>query len=41
MKIDEFGENADWGKWTFLGGNLTCGNSEVKMGELGGHLLDP
>ena len=33
MRIDEFGENADGGKSTFRGGNLTWGNSELKMGE--------
>ena len=35
MRIDDFGENADGGKWTFRGGNLTWGNSELKMGENG------
>ena len=33
MIIDDFGENADGGKWTFRGGNLTWGNSELKMGD--------
>ena len=35
MRIDDFGENADGGKWTFRGENLTWGNSELKMGEMG------
>ena len=26
MRIDDFGENADGGKWTFRGGNLTLRN---------------
>ena len=33
MRINYFGENADVGKWTFCGGNLTWGNSELKMGD--------
>ena len=32
MKIYDFGGNADGGKWTFRGGNLTWGNSELKTG---------
>ena len=35
MRINDFGENADGGKWTFCVGNLTWGNSELKMGENG------
>ena len=37
MRIDDFDANADGGKWTFRGGNLTWGNSEVKTGEMGAH----
>ena len=33
MRIDDFGDNADGGKWFFLRGNLTLGNSELKIGE--------
>ena len=33
MGIYEFGEDADWGKWTCLEGNLTWVNSEFKMGD--------
>ena len=35
MRIDDFGENADEGKWTFRGGKLTWGISEFKMGKNG------
>ena len=35
MRIDDFGQNAVGGKWTFRGGNLTWGNFELKMGEIG------
>ena len=35
MRINDFGEKTDGGKWTFRGGNLTWGNSELKMGENG------
>ena len=35
MRIYDFGENADEGKWTLRGENLTWGNSEVKLGENG------
>ena len=35
MRIEEFGENADGGKWNFRGGNLTWGNSGLEMGENG------
>ena len=33
MRIDDFGEYADGGKWTFRGENLTWGNCELKMGD--------
>ena len=33
MRIDDFGGNADGGKWTFRGRNLTWGNSELRMGD--------
>ena len=39
MRIDDFRENEDGGKLTFRGGNLTRGNSEPKMGEMGDHHL--
>ena len=35
MRIDDFGEITNGGKWTFRGVNLTWGNSELKMGENG------
>ena len=35
MRIDVFGENADGGKWTYRGGTLTWGKSELKTGENG------
>ena len=35
MRIDDFGENADGGKWTFRGGNSTWENSELKRGNMG------
>ena len=33
MRIDDCRENVDGGKWTVRGGNLTWGNSELKMGD--------
>ena len=35
MRIDDFSENTDGRNWTFRGGNLTWGNSELNMGENG------
>ena len=35
MRIEDCVEKADGGKWTFCGGHLTWGNSELKMGENG------
>ena len=35
MNFDDFGENADGGKWTFRVRNSTWGNSELEMGENG------
>ena len=35
MRIVDFGEKADGGKWTFRGGNLTWGNFIQKMVENG------
>ena len=33
MRIDDFCDNADGGKWIFRGGNLTWGNSKLEMGD--------
>ena len=37
MRIYDFGENADEGKWTLRGENLTWGSYELKMVEMGDH----
>ena len=38
MRIYDFGENADEGKWTFRRENLTWGTLNSKWGKMGDHL---
>ena len=40
MRIDDFGGNADGGKWTFREGKLTWGTLNSKWGKMGGHHFD-
>ena len=40
MRIDDFGENTDGGKWTFCGGNLVLGGTLNSIREkMGDHRL--
>ena len=40
MRINDFGETANGGKWTFRGENLTLGTLNSKWGEMGDYQMN-